>query len=66
MTGADRGAEPGEVYFEFTRIGPSVKVVAIDAVSGVEVSMIGPASAAKADLERVALQKLKARLGRKR
>ena len=54
----------GEVYFEFTAIGAAVKVVAIDAASGVEVSVVGPASAAKADLERLALQKLKARLAR--
>jgi hypothetical protein len=58
------GVPPGEVYFEFTAIGPTVKVVAIDAASGVEVSAVGPASAARADLERLALQKLKARLAR--
>jgi Domain of unknown function (DUF6898) len=39
-----------------------VKVSAIDAATGFEVSVIGPASASQADLERLALQKLNARL----
>ena len=53
-----------EVYFEFTAIGGSVKVVAIDGATGIEVTVMGPASAAQADLERLALGKLKARLMR--
>jgi len=53
---------PGDVYFEFTVIGRSVKVVAIHATSGTEVSIVGPANAARSDLERIALQKLGARL----
>ena len=53
-----------EVYFEFTAIGGSVKVVAIDGATGIEVTVMGPASAAQADLERLALQKLKLRLAR--
>jgi hypothetical protein len=52
----------GEVYFEFTAIGRSVKVSAIDAATGTEVSVIGPATAAQGDLERLALQKLLAKL----
>lgn len=55
---------PGEVYFEFIAVGRNVKVVAIDGASGTEVSIIGPANAARADLERLALQKLLARLDR--
>jgi hypothetical protein len=51
-----------EVYFEFTAIGRTVKVSAIDAATGLEVSVMGPASASQADLERLALQKLNARL----
>ena len=58
--GADSGN--GEVYFEFTPIGHAVKVVAIDAATGTEVSIVGPATAMQADLERLALQKLRARL----
>ena len=57
-------AERRDVYFEFTAIGSAVKVVAIDAASGTEVSVIGPAGAAQADLEQLALGKLKARLTR--
>ena len=56
--------DPREVYFEFTAIGVSVKVVAIDAATGTEVSVMGPANAAQSDLERLALGKLKARLAR--
>jgi hypothetical protein len=59
-------AEPGEreVYFEFVVIGNAVKVVAIDSVTAIEVSVIGPASASQADLQQLALQKLRARLKR--
>jgi hypothetical protein len=61
MTAPDDRA-PREVYFEFAAIGRSVKVTAIDSVTGLEVSIVGPSSAGKADLERAALQKLVARL----
>jgi hypothetical protein len=53
---------PVEVYFEFTPHGRSVKVAALDSATGTEVSVIGPASASQADLQRLALQKLRARL----
>jgi hypothetical protein len=59
---SDEGFPSGEVYFEFKPYGGAVKVTAIDAATGTEVSVMGPASAAQADLERVALQKLRARL----
>ena len=59
-------AEPTEreVYFEFIAIGNAVKVTAIDSVTAVEVSVMGPTSASQADLERLALRKLMARLKR--
>ena len=40
-----------EVYFEFVKIGNAVKVTAIDSdsVTTVEVSVMGPANAAKSD-----------------
>ena len=60
MTDPDRH----EVYFEFVAIGNVVKVTAIDSQSGVEVSAMGPVSSSQADLQRLALQKLKARLKR--
>ena len=56
--------EPREVFFEFIAIGTTVKVVAIDAATGTEVSVMGPVGAAQADLERLALGKLRARLAR--
>jgi hypothetical protein len=62
MPGSDDGTPAGGVYFEFTSIGTSVKVSAIDAATGTEVSVVGPARAAQADLQRLALQKLRARL----
>jgi len=60
-------AESGgrDVYFEFTAIGRTVKVSTIDSATGLEVSALGPASASQADLQRLALQKLKAQLGRR-
>lgn len=60
MTQAEDPA--GGVYFEFTPVGASVKVSAIDAVTGTEVSIIGPARTSQADLQQLALRKLKARL----
>jgi hypothetical protein len=51
-----------EVLFEFTAIGRSMKVVAIHAATGTEVSVVAPANAARADLQRLALQKLLAKL----
>jgi hypothetical protein len=53
-----------EIYFEFTAIGNAVKVTAIDSVTGIEVSAMGPSSASQADLRQLALRKLEARLRR--
>jgi hypothetical protein len=62
MAPGDASGDLGEIFFEFTAIGNNVKVAAIHAASATEVSVIGPASAARSDLERLALQKLAARL----
>ncbi|MCF8477620.1 MAG: serine hydroxymethyltransferase [Pseudolabrys sp.] len=56
--------DESEVYFEITVIGVSAKVVALDAKTGIEVSAIGPARASHADLKKLALAKLKARIAR--
>jgi hypothetical protein len=56
--------EEREVYFEFIAVGNAVKVTAIDSLTGIEVSAMGPVSAAQMDLKQLALQKLKARLKR--
>jgi hypothetical protein len=55
-----------DVYFEHIAIGRSVKVTAIDSLTAIEVSIVGPVTATKSDLERLALQKLWARLARER
>jgi hypothetical protein len=52
----------GEVYFEIIAVGRSLKVTAIDAATGVEVVVIGPATASHADLRQLALRKLKAKI----
>ncbi len=48
----------GEVIIEFIPMGASVKVSAVHVATGTEVSIVGPAHAARADLERAALSKL--------
>ncbi|MEM9634728.1 MAG: serine hydroxymethyltransferase [Pseudomonadota bacterium] len=52
----------GEIYLEFRSVGQQVKVTAIDATTGIEVSAVGPASAAQEDLKRIAVRKLQRRL----
>ncbi|MFN0263430.1 DUF6898 family protein [Tepidamorphus sp. 3E244] len=42
-----------------------VRVVAVDAASGLETMIMGPANAARADLERVAVRKLKMMLAKR-
>ena len=48
---------PG-VYFEFTYQGSCVKVAAIDADTGLEVSILGPVGTPQSELEKLALKKL--------
>lgn len=52
----------GEIYLEFIPVGSQVKLVAVDAASGVEVTVFGPASVSRSDLERIAVRKLNRRL----
>ena len=49
----------GEYLVEFIQVGSYMKVSAIDPVSGREVSIVGPASASRGQLTRVAVNKLK-------
>ena len=59
MARRERKSGPsGEIYFEHIVIGRSVKVSAVHAATGTEVSITGPRSATQGELERVALQKL--------
>lgn len=53
-----------EVFFEFRRIGHSVKVVAIHNATMKEVTIICPASLSPNDMKRLALQKLSYVLGK--
>jgi hypothetical protein len=54
--------ESREVLFEFTAIGAVMKVAAIDAATGIEVTVMGPVHATRADLQKLALAKLRKRL----
>ncbi|GIK82168.1 MAG: serine hydroxymethyltransferase [Pseudorhodoplanes sp.] len=56
------GTDGREVLFEYRAIGAVVRVAAIDVATGTEITVMGPASAAQSDLQRLALSKLKARL----
>lgn len=49
----------GEVYFEFQRVGSYMKVSAIDALTGKEVSVAGPANGSRELLKRTAMAKLR-------
>ncbi|MGI9414053.1 MAG: DUF6898 family protein [Hyphomicrobiales bacterium] len=55
-----------EIYFEHIAIGKAVKVSAIDAASGTEVSIAGSRYASQEELERVALQKLLRAMSKKK
>jgi len=59
------GVQPGgprEVIFEYTPLGSSVKVTAVDCATGAESSVLGPIGAPQRDLERLALQKLQQKI----
>lgn len=49
----------GEVLFEFQRVGSYLKVTAIDAKTGVEVTVAGPATGSQELLKRTAINKLR-------
>jgi hypothetical protein len=57
--GQGRGQGPGrEVLFEMSRVGAYVKVTAVDAQTGVEISIAGAASAPVEALKQQALNRL--------
>jgi len=65
LGGAGNTENPrGEAYVEFKQVGQAMKVTAVDAETGTEVVIMGPASASQNDLQRVALQKLKAQVNK--
>ncbi|WP_207903732.1 DUF6898 family protein [Tepidamorphus gemmatus] len=53
---------PGEIYIEFSHHGTQLRAVAVDAGTGVEVTVFGPASVSRHDLARIAVRKLERRL----
>lgn len=57
--------EKGEIYFEHITLGNSTKVSAVDAATGIEVSIMGPAGTDRKTLEGLALRKLLMRMSRK-
>jgi len=54
------------VIFEFVRVGRAVKVSAIDAATGTEVSIVGDPTAGEAALKRLAERKLDYVLARRK
>lgn len=53
----------GDVLFEFVQVGQQMRVAAIDEATGTEVVVITPLNATKLQMQRVALAKLKRKLG---
>ena len=58
----DRGGKSGEVLFEFTQLGAQTRVAAIDAATGTEVVVIAPTAATQAQMQALALAKLRRKL----
>jgi|GEM_PF-405965 len=52
-----------EVYLEFVVVGEAIKVIAVDADTGVEVSTMGSVRSSRSELESVAINKLRYVLG---
>lgn len=64
---ADRvSGSRGEIYIEYKQVGQTMKVTAVDAATGAEVVIMGPASASQADLQKVAVRKLEMQLRKAR
>jgi hypothetical protein len=52
----------GQVFFEFTQVGSQMRVAAIDAATSIEVVLIAPLTASRAQMQSLALAKLRRRL----
>ena len=61
-----KGGQADGVIFEFITVGSYVKVSAIDAATGTEVSIVGAPTSGEAMLRRTALRKLEFVLAKKR
>jgi hypothetical protein len=64
--GSAGAGELDEVLFEFSAVGNSVKVCAIDPDTMVEATIIGPVTAGESALRQAALQKLRYVLTKRR
>jgi hypothetical protein len=58
----DASPEKGEIYLEYRVIGAQMRVDAIDAATGVEVTVFGPKTLSEKELGGLAVRKLKHRL----
>lgn len=57
---------PGDIYFEWYQVGAYLKLSAIDADTGVEVSVMGPGNVDKTQLQQTALRKLRTQLAKRK
>jgi len=57
---------PREILLEMTTIGNALRVVAIDAETGTEVTFQAPATTSRPTLERLAADKLRYVMGKRR
>lgn len=64
LPGRTRAPVAGEIYVEFLRQGNAVRATAIDAASGMEAMVVGPANAFPGDLQKLAVGKLLRLMGR--
>ncbi len=55
-----------EVLFQFQRVGGSVRVVAIDPITGIEVTMVAPPTGELEGVKRIAARKLAYVIAKKR
>ena len=63
MAGRDDNSPSGRVLFEFTQLGQQMRVAAIDEASGTEVVVICPLQLGPTQMQRMALAKLRHKLG---
>ena len=62
---ADKGVYLPEILFEIRRVGRSARVVAIDPITQIEVTLVAPAKLSIEDMKRVAARKLAYVIGKK-
>jgi hypothetical protein len=53
----------GEILFEFVQMGKQVRVAALDPATGTEVVVIAPLTASQAQMQQLALAKLRKKMG---